>query len=85
MQYSRFKQILVDTALEAVETQEGAKIAPGKVKFLSMPYKGVVQPAIVRETGGKKSKASHYFSNNAIFITRCHNIYRECHGMYDSS
>ena len=48
--------MLVDTALDALQTREEAKIASGKVKFLKMPYKGIAYPTIVRETARKKSK-----------------------------
>ena len=37
--------------MEAVEEREGGKVGPDKVKFLGMSYKGVVQPAVVREMG----------------------------------
>ena len=39
----------MDTAVEAVEMREGAKNASGKVKFLSMPYKGMIQSAMIRQ------------------------------------
>ena len=50
--------MLVETALDALQTREEAKIASGKVKFLKIPYKGTAYPTIVRETAHKKSKAS---------------------------
>jgi dynein assembly factor 2 len=54
--YPRFMQMLVETALDALQTREEAKIASGKVKFLKIPYKGTAYPTIVRETAHKKSK-----------------------------
>ena len=43
-QNSRFMQLLVNTALDAVETREEEKIDRDKVKFLKMPYKGIYHP-----------------------------------------
>ena len=42
--------MLVDTAVEAVETRERAKNASGKIKYLTMPYKGMCQSALIRES-----------------------------------
>ena len=46
----RFMQLLVNTALDAVETREEGKIDRDKVKFLKMPYKGIYHPTVIRET-----------------------------------
>ena len=43
-------QLLVNTALDAVETREEGKIDRDKVKFLKIPYKGIYHPTVVRET-----------------------------------
>ena len=41
--------MLVDTAVDAVEKMEGGKAVPEKVKVLNLSYKGMVQPAVVRQ------------------------------------
>ena len=43
--------MLVDTAVDAVEKMEGGTAVPEKVKVLNLSYKGMVQPAVVRQKG----------------------------------
>ena len=40
----------------AVEKREGGRASPDRVKILSMAYKGVVQPAIFRDSMEKKEE-----------------------------
>ena len=41
--------MLVDTAVDAVEKMEGGMAVPEKVKVLNLSYKGMAQPAVVRQ------------------------------------
>ena len=41
----------MDTAVDAVEKMEGGKAVSEKVKVLNLSYKGMVQPAVVRQRG----------------------------------
>ena len=51
----------METAVEAIEEAEGGKAAPEHVKFLSLSYKGLVQPAVVRERekGDRRKEVCH--------------------------
>ena len=48
-QNPRFKQLLVDTALDGIERELHIKLDRSNVKHLRMPYKGMSVPTVIRK------------------------------------
>ena len=49
LQNPRFKQLLVDTALDGIERELHVKLDRSNVKHLRMPYKGMSVPTVIRK------------------------------------